>query len=76
MQLGVHVVSFDFAGGPASIASTLARVGEVTEAVGVTHLSVMDHWFQMDQMAPAEQPMLEGYTTLGYLAAHTRTVHL
>jgi F420-dependent oxidoreductase-like protein len=36
----------------------------------------MDHWFQMDQMASADQPMLEGYTTLGYLAAHTSTVRL
>jgi F420-dependent oxidoreductase-like protein len=36
----------------------------------------MDHYFQMDQMAPAEQPMLEGYTTLGYLAAHTTSVRL
>ena len=36
----------------------------------------MDHWFQMDRMAPAEQPMLEGYTGLGYLAAHTARVRL
>ena len=76
MELGIHVVSFDYSGGPASIAPTLARVGEVTEAAGATHLSLMDHWFQMDQMAPAEDPMLEGYTALGYLAAHTRTVRL
>jgi F420-dependent oxidoreductase-like protein len=76
MELGIHVVNFDYPGAPASIAPTLARVGEVAEAVGVTSLSVMDHYFQMDQMAPAEQPMLEGYTTLGYLAAHTETVRL
>jgi F420-dependent oxidoreductase-like protein len=30
----------------------------------------------MEQAAPAEQPMLEGYTTLGYFAAHTSTVEL
>ena len=76
MQLGVHVVRFDFPDGPASIASTLGRVGAAAEAVGATHLSVMDHWFQMDQMAPAEDPMLEGYTTLGYLGAHTSRVRL
>src|SRR4051794_7780264 len=36
----------------------------------------MDHYFQMERMFPATDPMLEGYTTLGYLAAHTATVRL
>lgn len=76
MELGIHVVSFNYPDGPASIAPTLARVGEVAEGVGATSLSVMDHYFQMEQMAPAEHPMLEGYTTLGYLAAHTSTLGL
>ncbi len=76
MQLGIHVVSFDYSDGPKSIGSALARVGRVAEAVGATSLSVMDHYFQMEQMAPAEEPMLEGYTTLGYLAAHTTTLQL
>ena len=31
----------------------------------------MDHWFQMESFAPPTEPMLEGYTSLGYLAAHT-----
>jgi F420-dependent oxidoreductase-like protein len=76
MRLGVHVVRFDVPGGTSSIAPTLARVGEVAESVGIDSLSVMDHYFQMDQMLPAEQPMLEGYTTLGFLAAHTSKARL
>ena len=36
----------------------------------------MDHWFQMEQMAPATDPMLEGYTSLGFVAAHTETMRL
>jgi F420-dependent oxidoreductase-like protein len=36
----------------------------------------MDHWFQMEQMAPATDPMLEGYTGLGFLAGQTRRVEL
>ena len=36
----------------------------------------MDHYFQMDKFKPATDPMLEGYTTLGFLAAHTSTVRL
>jgi F420-dependent oxidoreductase-like protein len=31
----------------------------------------MDHWFQMDRVWPAEEPMLEGYTTLAFAAAKT-----
>jgi len=42
----------------------------------MTHLSVMDHWFQMEMLAPATEPMMEGYTTLGFLAAHTSTITL
>lgn len=76
MELGIHVYSFNYPDAPTSIAPTLARAGEAAEAVGITWLSVMDHYFQMDQIAPAEHPMLEGYTTLGYLAAHTSTIQL
>ena len=76
MQLGVHVPNFKIAGGTPAIAPELVRVAEAAEAAGVTWLSVMDHYFQMDRMAPAEHPMLEGYTTLGFLAAHTSTIRL
>ena len=76
MRLGVHIVSFTSAEGPTSIAPTLARVARIVDDVGLSSVSVMDHYFQMDQMAPAEDPMLEGYTTLGFLAAQTTTVRL
>jgi F420-dependent oxidoreductase-like protein len=38
----------------------------------------MDHYLQIAGMGvgDADAPMLEGYTTLGFLAAHTRTVEL
>ena len=76
MDLGVHVADFTVPDGPAGIAPELRRVGEAVEAAGVRDLSLMDHWFQMDQYAPASDPMMEGYTTLAFLAAHTETVRL
>lgn len=76
MRLGVHVIQFTVTDGTAGIAPELARVGQAVEAAGVSHLSVMDHYFQMDRMFPATDPMLEGYTTLGFLAAHTATTRL
>lgn len=76
MQLGIHIVAFNYPGGAQAIAPTLAKAGAAAESIGASHLSVMDHWFQMEQAAPAEDPMLEGYTTLGYLAAKTSKICL
>lgn len=76
MKLGVHVVSFDVAGGPPGIAPMLADLGATAEQAGIDNLSVMDHYLQMQMMGGDHDPMLEGYTTLGFLAAQTRTVEL
>ncbi len=76
MQLNVHVVAFDFPDGPDSIGPTMVRVGEIADAVGVSTLSLMDHYFQIGVVGPPERAMLEGYTTLGYLAARTSRVRL
>ncbi len=76
MKIGLHIVTWDWAGGAASIGPTLARIGEAAEDAGLTDISVMDHWFQMEALAPATEPMMEGYTTLGFLAAHTETIRL
>lgn len=76
MELAIHVVKFDHAAGAAGIGPELTRVGEAADRAGVAWLSVMDHFFQLPQLGAAEDAMLEGYTTLGYLAAHTSTVQL
>ncbi|WP_349270531.1 LLM class F420-dependent oxidoreductase [Mycolicibacterium parafortuitum] len=77
MELGIHVPIFDIDGGTGAIAPELARVGAAAENAGVTWLSFMDHFFQIEPTGrPAESNMLEGYTTLGFLAAHTSTVQL
>jgi len=71
MQLDIHVPRFTWPGGPEAIGPTFASLAQTAEAVGVRTLSVMDHWFQMDMMWPAEEPMLEGYTALSFAAAKT-----
>ena len=78
MRLGVHLVNFTFAGGTAAIGPTLARVGAAAEAGGIANISVMDHYFQLTGMGigDADAPMLEGYTTMGFLAGNTDTVQL
>jgi F420-dependent oxidoreductase-like protein len=76
MRVGLHVSRFEFPGEATDLGPTLAGVGRAAEAAGLTSLSVMDHFFQMEMSGGPEKPMLEGYTTLGFLAAHTATVEL
>lgn len=76
MRVGIHVVSFTWPGAPDSISPTLAATARSAEDAGVSSFSLMDHWFQMEAMAPANDPMLEGYTSLGFVAGHTRTMRL
>jgi len=76
MHLDLHVSRFDWAGGPPGIGPGVARLARTAEAVGVRTLSFMDHFFQMEQAAPAEDPMLEGYTALGFVAALTQRLRL
>src|SRR5437764_659311 len=76
MELDLHVFRFDWAGGPSEIGFGVADLAQRAEAMGVRTLSFMDHWFQMDWMAPAEDPMLEGYTALGFVAGRTQRLRL
>ncbi len=76
MNLDLHVYRFDWAGGPSAIGPGVADLAQRAEALGVRTLSFMDHYFQMDRMAPAEDPMLEGYTALGFVAGRTERLRL
>jgi F420-dependent oxidoreductase-like protein len=76
MELDLHVPRFDWAGSPAGIGPGVSDLAQRAEAIGIRTLSFMDHWFQMDWMAPAEDPMLEGYTALGFVAGRTSRLRL
>ena len=76
MKLGIHFANFTLPGGPASLAPTLGATARAAEEGGCTTFTLMDHWFQMEQFATAQDPMLEGYTSLGYLAGRTGRITL
>src|SRR6476646_3641639 len=76
MNLDFHLWRFDWAGGPSGIGDGVTDLAQRAEALGVRTLSVMDHFFQMEAAAPAADPMLEGYTALGFVAGRTRTLRL
>ncbi len=76
MKLGLHYWNFSTPAEPAQLAPTLAETARIAEQAGVSAFTVMDHYFQMEGMATAEEPMLEAYTTLGFLAAKTERITL
>ena len=76
MKLGLQIPSFTWPGGPEAIGPTLAAIARTADDVGFDSIWVMDHFFQIRGQGPATDPMLEGYTTLGFLAAHTQRARL
>lgn len=77
MRASLQVANFTWPGGDAAIAPTLRTIGEAADGAGLDTLWVMDHFFQLEPMiGPADNAMLEGYTTLTYLAAITDRVRL
>ncbi len=77
MRLGLHYWNFSDPADPALIAPTLADTARAAEQAGMSSFTPMDHYFQMQhRLGGAEEPMLEGYTTLGYLAAVTDRITL
>jgi len=76
MELGIHIVNFSVPGAPSTIAAAVGDMVGAADDIGVTHISVMDHWFQMEMLGSAAMEMLEAYTTMGYIAARTRRARL
>ena len=76
MDIGLHISNFSWPGGGQNIAENFARVAKTAEDVGFGRISVMDHVWQIEVIGPVEEPMLEAYTALGYLAGRTERVQL
>jgi len=76
MKIGLQLPNFTWSGGPAGLAQRLGEIARRADDAGFDSLSVMDHFFQIEFVGPAESDMLEAYTTLGFLAGITRRVRL
>jgi F420-dependent oxidoreductase-like protein len=77
MELGLHVADFTWSGGAPALGPRLARLAREAEDAGIARITVMDHFWQLGvAIGPYEHEMLEAYTTLGFLAAHTSSVRL
>jgi len=76
MKLGIHYANFTLPGGAKALGPTLGETARVADESGVALFTLMDHWFQMEEFATSQDPMLEGYTSLGFLAGQTSRVDL
>jgi F420-dependent oxidoreductase-like protein len=76
MDVGVHMINFTLPGGPGALRDHVAGTAEAAEEAGCTLFTFMDHYFQMEAFTRSEDPMLEGYTALGFVAGRTETMQL
>jgi F420-dependent oxidoreductase-like protein len=76
VRIGLQIPSFTWPGGDAELGATLARIAREAEAAGFYSLWVMDHFFQIRNVGPPEDPMLEGYSALNFMAGVTSKVKL
>ena len=76
MKIGVHLPDLTYPGGPPTLGEELARTAAAADEAGIDRLSVMDHVWQIPNVGPVDHEMLEAYTTLGFLAAHSSRVKL
>jgi F420-dependent oxidoreductase-like protein len=76
MQLGIHYMNFGSAAAAPDLAQTITATAQMADEVRAAWFTFMDHYFQMEHAGGAGQPMLEGYTCLGFVAGQTRHVRL
>jgi F420-dependent oxidoreductase-like protein len=82
MKIGLQIPNFTYPSGPKELSTKLAEIARTAEDAGFASIWVMDHFFQIGGrdrsmgVGPAEDEMLEGYSTLSYLAGITKKVKL
>ena len=76
MKFGLQTPYFTWPGGPLQLGPKLAEIARTAEGAGYDSIWVMDHFFQIPPVGPADLDMLEAYTTLGFLAGQTKKATL
>lgn len=76
MRIGLQVPSFTWRDGTAGMGAKLAEIARTADDAGFYSLWVMDHFFQIRGVGEPEEPMLEAYSALSYMAGLTRRARL
>jgi F420-dependent oxidoreductase-like protein len=77
IRLGYQIPNFTYPDTPPErLFDAVVAQAQEAEGAGYDTVLVMDHFYQLPGIGPAENAMLECYTTLGALASVTSTVQL
>lgn len=76
MRTGLHLWNYTASGDPAGTAAMVGATARAADDGGFDQFTVMDHWFQMEHSGDPAEPMLEAFTTLGFVAAQTKRMRL
>lgn len=76
MRVGLQVPNFTWSNDQGALGDTFALIAQRAERAGLSSFWVMDHFFQIGVVGPAEMEMLEGYSALAFAAGHTNRIKL
>ena len=76
MRIGLQIPKFTWSGGTKELHSVLADIVRTADKNNFSSIWVMDHFFQIPNVGNAEEPMLDSYSTLAFIAAHTKNARL
>ncbi len=76
MRVGLQVPNFTYPGGSAHLGDQFGAIAQQAERAGFYSLWVMDHFFQISMVGPAENDMLEGWSALAFAAGRTNHIRL
>ncbi len=76
LKIGLQIPSFTWSGGPERLGADLAAIARTADEAGFDSIGVMDHLFQIRSFGPPQREMLEAYTALAFIAAHTSRAKL
>ncbi|WP_433174318.1 LLM class F420-dependent oxidoreductase [Actinoallomurus sp. CA-150999] len=76
MRVSINITRYSWPDGPERLGAELERIVRLADQTGLDTVWVSDHLLQADPTSTLDAEMLEAYTTLGFLAAHTRRVRL
>jgi F420-dependent oxidoreductase-like protein len=76
MKFGIHNPSWLFGSDPYQIFEEVKRKAQWAETHGFTWFSLMDHLIQIRGVGAADEPFMEGWSTLAALAAVTSKIRL
>src|SRR5260370_31882915 len=76
MRLGLQVPSFTWPNGQSQLGQTFGQIAERADKAGLYSMWVMDHFFQIRNVGPSENEMLEGWSALAFAAGRTSRIKL